>query len=321
MPSSERHEAAIALAYARTAGTLAPVDRRSFTMGYKAALADAARAEAAEQEEIAPGVRVPYAPPDPPGLQDGGEREAMVAPAGQEHPSWSRHAYLCGACGEVSYADDWLAFKHDDDCGLTPAEDGDNDPIIRCPICKTDHKDADDDTGVWAGTRKEMYAERDTQLQNPIIADAWIGFWKGRAEHPHQDVERPIARNGEPCDCETPGDWHRVAADFQQAMFTERARAEAAEQELDRLKRVIEVERESAEAETTRAIEAARVVVDLRQELERLDNVLRVAEDGLTYIAAHGSEASGRYAAKVSGEMAAQRTRNRLASPPDEGAR
>lgn len=144
-----------------------------------------------EQEEIAPGVRVPYAPPDPPGVQDGGEREAMVAPAGQEHPSWSRHAYLCGACGEVSYADDWLAFKHDDDGGLIPAEDGDNDPIIRCPICKTDHKDADDDTGVWAGTRKEMYAERDTQLQNPIIADAWIGFWKGRAEHPHQDVEPP----------------------------------------------------------------------------------------------------------------------------------
>lgn len=105
------------------------------------------------------------------------------------------------------------------------------------------------------------------------------------------------------------------------AALADAARAEAAEQELDRLKRVIEVERESAEAETTRAIEAARVVVDLRQELERLDNVLRVAEDGLTYIAAHGSEASGRYAAKVSGEMAAQRTRNRLASPPDEGAR
>lgn len=34
-----------------------------------------------------------------------------------------------------------------------------------------------------------------------------------------------IARNGEPCDCETPGDWHRVANDFQRAMFAERARA------------------------------------------------------------------------------------------------
>ena len=29
----------------------------------------------------------------------------------------------------------------------------------------------------------------------------------------------PTAKNGEPCDCETPGDWHRVAGDFQQAMF------------------------------------------------------------------------------------------------------
>lgn len=35
-----------------------------------------------------------------------------------------------------------------------------------------------------------------------------------------------VARNGEPCDCEAPGDWHRVANDFQQAMFRERERAE-----------------------------------------------------------------------------------------------
>jgi hypothetical protein len=35
-----------------------------------------------------------------------------------------------------------------------------------------------------------------------------------------------VARNGKPCDCETPGDWHRVANDFQRAMFRERERAE-----------------------------------------------------------------------------------------------
>lgn len=35
-----------------------------------------------------------------------------------------------------------------------------------------------------------------------------------------------IAKNGQPCDCETPGDWHRVANDFQRAMFEERAQVE-----------------------------------------------------------------------------------------------
>lgn len=126
-----------------------------------------------------------------------GEREAtepIAVGRGEEHPSWSRYAYLCGQCGEVSYADDWLAFKHDDDGGLMPAEADDSDPIIRCPVCKTDHKDADDDSGVWAGTRKEMYAERETQLKDPIIADAWIDFWKARADKGIADLREDKRR-------------------------------------------------------------------------------------------------------------------------------
>lgn len=120
-------------------------------------------------------------------------REALApfaVPRGQEHPSWSRYSYLCGQCGEVSYADDWLAFKYDDEGELIPAEEGDSDPIIRCPICKTDHKDADDDSGVWDGTRKAMYAERETQLSNPIMADVWIDFWKERATLADPPLER-----------------------------------------------------------------------------------------------------------------------------------
>jgi hypothetical protein len=42
----------------------------------------------------------------------------------------------------------------------------------------------------------------------------------------------PVAHDGGVCDCETPGDWHRVANDFQRAMFEERARAEKAEDDL-----------------------------------------------------------------------------------------
>jgi hypothetical protein len=53
-----------------------------------------------------------------------------------------------------------------------------------------------------------------------------------------EPVERggaPVARNGKPCDCETPGDWHRVANDFQRAMFEERERAERAEKRIAEL--------------------------------------------------------------------------------------
>ena len=42
----------------------------------------------------------------------------------------------------------------------------------------------------------------------------------------------PVAHDGGVGDCETPGDWHRVANDFQRAMFEERARAEKAEDDL-----------------------------------------------------------------------------------------
>jgi hypothetical protein len=59
------------------------------------------------------------------------------------------------------------------------------------------------------------------------------------------------------CDCQTPGDWHRVANDFQRAMFDERARAdriaanlrtaEHAEQELRDVKHAYEREVELAD--------------------------------------------------------------------------
>jgi hypothetical protein len=55
-----------------------------------------------------------------------------------------------------------------------------------------------------------------------------------------RDVEgRLRAKNGEPCDCETPGDWHRVANDFQRAMFEERRQARFAVIERDALEGAI----------------------------------------------------------------------------------
>jgi len=41
------------------------------------------------------------------------------------------------------------------------------------------------------------------------------------------------AKNAETCDCETPGDWHQVANDFQRAMFDEQRRTETVKMERD----------------------------------------------------------------------------------------
>jgi hypothetical protein len=84
----------------------------------------------------------------------------------------------------------------------------------------------------------------------------------------------PVAHDGGVCDCETPGDWHRVANDFQRAMFDERARAdriaanlriaEHAEQELKDVKHAYEREVELADrraAELDALIAAANTAI------------------------------------------------------------
>ena len=47
----------------------------------------------------------------------------------------------------------------------------------------------------------------------------------------------PVALDGGVCDCETPGDWHRVANDFQRAMFREAAKAKAYRAALEELRK------------------------------------------------------------------------------------
>ena len=47
----------------------------------------------------------------------------------------------------------------------------------------------------------------------------------------------PVAHDGGVCACETPGDWHRVANDFQRAMFREAAKAKAYRAALEELRK------------------------------------------------------------------------------------
>lgn len=88
--------------------------------------------------------------------------------------------YLCGQCGELSKSANWLAFRWDDQGeNLLAAGSQDSDPLIRCPICEYDHKDADDDPGVWMGTRLEMENERRQVVET--LGDFWLDYWKDRA--------------------------------------------------------------------------------------------------------------------------------------------
>lgn len=88
-----------------------------------------------------------------------------------------------------------------------------------------------------------------------------------------------------------------------------------------------EAERERAENAETLHHDSRVLLADTLTKLERseaevelLREALKVAEEGLTYIAANGSEGSARYASKVSGELAAIRAISRaIATPPEQG--
>ena len=103
----------------------------------------------------------------------------LLKPPGFQPPDMSAaigagsHCYLCGNCGTIS-ADDWEAFKRDDEGELTAATTGDHDPVIRCPTCRYDHTDDDADPGVWGGTLAEMERERARLVRDrPHYSDEW----------------------------------------------------------------------------------------------------------------------------------------------------
>ena len=60
---------------------------------------------------------------------------------------------LCGACWRISHPNGWWAYTLIE--GIP--EDTDDDPLYyRCHSCGYDHRDTDDDPGVWSGTHKEL---------------------------------------------------------------------------------------------------------------------------------------------------------------------
>ncbi len=102
------------------------------------------------------------------------------------------HFSLCGECGTISHVDAFEYLTRDLDTDrLRPTRLGEQDPVIRCPICRYDHRD--DDTGcLWSGTFAQMNQERADCL-NPVgrydydYSEDWQAVHKALSTHPTHD--------------------------------------------------------------------------------------------------------------------------------------
>lgn len=65
----------------------------------------------------------------------------------------SEQLNLCGACWRISHPNGWWGFAI---VQGVPEDTDDDPPYYRCGCCGYDHRDADDDPGVWEGTREQL---------------------------------------------------------------------------------------------------------------------------------------------------------------------
>lgn len=86
----------------------------------------------------------------------------------------SPDACLCCICGAVSLEREWTYWQYwqrTDEDGWRPSLMGEGDPMMRCPVCKWEHTDTEDGSGVYMGTLVEMEAQREADL--PEFGEWW----------------------------------------------------------------------------------------------------------------------------------------------------
>lgn len=92
----------------------------------------------------------------------------------------SLSAALCDVCGTISPANAWTYWKRNDEGDRwIPNEPGDYDPMMLCPVCKWEHRDTDDGSGVFEGTLEEMEAQRNADLAE--MGESWAYALEERA--------------------------------------------------------------------------------------------------------------------------------------------
>ena len=60
---------------------------------------------------------------------------------------------LCGNCWRISHPNGWWAFNIEEG---VPEDTNDDLAFYRCPQCGFDHRDADDDPGVWDAPKEKL---------------------------------------------------------------------------------------------------------------------------------------------------------------------
>lgn len=88
--------------------------------------------------------------------------------------------YLCCMCGSISPFDNWTMWQRTDEGGWRPSEEGEMDPMCRCPCCGWEHTDTEDGSGMYDGTRDEMVAQRQQLVTDDPEGFDWLGSWTDR---------------------------------------------------------------------------------------------------------------------------------------------
>lgn len=89
--------------------------------------------------------------------------------------------YLCCNCGTIAPADMFAALKLDLDSGeIVDAGPDDYDPILRCPLCKHDHRDGDYGPGLYDGTYAVCAAARESEVRDgpgSAVVESTVEIW------------------------------------------------------------------------------------------------------------------------------------------------
>jgi hypothetical protein len=91
------------------------------------------------------------------------ERQALLAD----------YFYLCCNCGTITPFVEWQLLQRDDEGKLVPSQEGDCDPICKCPSCGWEHTDDDANPGIYDGARAELEVEHARLAADPVFADLW----------------------------------------------------------------------------------------------------------------------------------------------------
>ena len=106
-----------------------------------------------------------------------GEEHVRMLVARLEEQLPQEQWHLCCMCGSITPESLWTYWHANFDEATeeaqpwVPAREGEGDPMALCPVCRWYHRDTDDGSGYYEGSRTQMEWQRAEDL--PDFADHW----------------------------------------------------------------------------------------------------------------------------------------------------